>query len=104
MIWTVLTAYEKAVRYGGITIGGTLGFALNALGIELPIPWIISSGVDASVVAFVGAVLIGFHTLESLHSTWHATKATAKAGAKAGQSAGERAADVAASARRDSDE
>jgi uncharacterized membrane protein len=104
MIWTVLTAYEKALRYGGITIGGTLGFALNALGIELPIPWIISSGVDASVVAFVGAVLIGFHTLESLHSTWHATKVTAKAGAKAGQSVGERAADAATSARSDSDE
>lgn len=99
MIWTVMTAYEKAARYGGISIGGTLGFALNALGIELPIPWIISSGVDATVVAFVGAVLIGFHSLESLHTTWHATKQTAKAGAAAGKAVGEKTADAASAAR-----
>lgn len=95
MIWTVLTAYEKAIRYGGITIGGTIGFALNLLGIELPIPWIIQDGVDAAMILFVGCTLIAFHTLESLHTTWHATKETSKAGVSAGMKAGKKASAVA---------
>lgn len=96
MVWTVMTAYEKALRYGGIGIGGTTTFVLNFLGVELPIPlWFLSGNVDATIVLFVGCVLIAFHTLESLHTTWHATKATATAGAKAGMKAGNAAADVA---------
>jgi hypothetical protein len=99
MVWTVMTAYEKAIRYGGISVGGTLGFVLNLLGIELPIPWIIQNGVDASILLFVGCVLIGFHTLESLHTTWHATKQTAKAGVGAGRTAGSKAMSTAQGAR-----
>lgn len=91
IVWTVLTAYEKALRYGGVAVGGTLGFVLNLLGIELPIPWFIQGGVDASILLFVGCVLIAFHTLESLHTTWRATKATAKAGVSAGKAAGDKA-------------
>lgn len=99
MIWAVINIHERATRYGGVTIGGTLGMVLNFLGIELPIPWIISDGVDASMVLFIGAVLIGFHTLESLHTTWHATKQTAKSGAAAGKVAGRKSLDAASTAR-----
>ncbi|MFD1527498.1 MULTISPECIES: hypothetical protein [Halobacteriales] len=102
MVWTVLTAQEKAMRYGGISIGGTTGLVLNFLGIELPIPWIIQSGVDASLVLFIGGVLIGFHTLESIHTTWHATKATAKASASAGKSVGSKTASAVGSLRESS--
>lgn len=99
MVWTVMTAYEKAIRYGGISIGGTLGFVLNLLGVELPIPWIIQNGVDASILLFVGCILIGFHSLESLHTTWHATKQTAKGGVGAGRTAGSKAVSAAQSVR-----
>lgn len=101
MIWTVLTAKEKAARYGGVTIGGTAGFVLNALGVELPIPWFIQNGVDASMVLFVGGLLIGFHTQESMHTTWRATKATAKAGASGAKTAGGKASEMAQSIRGD---
>ncbi|QCS42133.1 hypothetical protein [Natrinema versiforme] len=104
MVWTVLTAQEKAMRYGGVSIGGTFGLVLNFLGIELPIPWVIQSGVDASMVLFIGGVLIGFHTLESLHTTWHATKATAKASSSAGKSFSSKAASAASNVRSSSDE
>jgi hypothetical protein len=91
LIWTVITFEEKAARYGGVTIGGTAGFVLNFLGIELPIPWIISSGVDATLVIYIGGILIGFHTLESIHTTWRATKATTSAGVAAGKQASHKA-------------
>lgn len=99
MIWAVINIHERATRYGGVTIGGTLGMVLNFLGIELPIPWIISDGVDASMVLYVGAVLIGFHTLESLHTTWHAAKQTAKSGVAAGKTASQKSANAASAAR-----
>jgi hypothetical protein len=89
LIYTVLLWEEKAARYGGVAVGGSLGLLLDVLGIELPIPWIVADGVNATYVLYLGAVIIGFHTLESLHTTWRATKATASAGAtgaKAGAS------------------
>jgi hypothetical protein len=98
MIWTVLTIHEKALRYGGISVGGTAGLVMNAFGIDLPLPWIITDGVNAAMVAFVGALLIGFHTLESLHTTWRATKSTAKAGAAVGKKAGDKTMDAASAA------
>lgn len=99
MIWAVINIHERAARYGGVTIGGTLGFVLNFLGIELPIPWIIASGVDATLVLYVGALLIGFHTLESLHTTWRASKATAQAGLSGARAGADKAAAVAATQR-----
>lgn len=87
MIWTVLTAYEKAIRYAGVGVGGPTFLALDLLGVELPVPiWFLEGGVDATIVGFVGCVLIGFHTLETIHTGWRVTKATAKKGAAAGQS------------------
>jgi len=68
MIYTVLTVKEKAARYGGVSVGGSAGFVLNVLGIELPLPVVIQDGLDATMVMFVGAVLIGWHTLATIHS------------------------------------
>lgn len=86
IIWTVLTAAEKLVRYGGVAVGGPTMLALNAVGARFPIPiWFIDGGVDAVIVVFVGCILIGFHTLELLHTGWRATKASAKKGASAGK-------------------
>lgn len=98
MVWTVLTFSEKAARYGGVGIGGTTMLVLNVLGVELPIPlWIVNGTVDATILLFVGSVLIGFHSLESLHTTWRASKATASTGASAGKSIGSKAAAAAKS-------
>lgn len=100
MVWTVLTAYEKALRYGGVGLGTLGGIALDVIGAELSIPiWFVSGGVDATLVLFVGCTLIGFHTLESLHTTWHATKQTASAGAKASVAAGKKASSAASDAK-----
>jgi len=85
IVWAVATWQEKLTRIGGASIGGSLGFALNILGVELPIPiWILSGGIDATVFLYVGCMVIGFHTLESAYTGWHATKTTAKGGVKAG--------------------
>lgn len=94
--WSVLTAHEKALRTGGITIVGSGSMLLDALGYHYPVvlpylrqgvaftvsgyevvipAWLVRNGVDAPTVLFVGCVVIGFHTLETLQSTWAAITA-----------------------------
>lgn len=86
IIWTVLTAYEKAIRYAGVGVGSSAGFVFDFVGIELPIPLVLIDGsVDASMVLFVGGVLIGFHTLDTIHNGWRASKLAAVKGARAGK-------------------
>lgn len=86
IIWATITAYEKAIRYAGVGVGGSAGFVMNLLGIELPIPLVLIDGsIDAGIVLFVGGVLIGFHTLDTIHNGWRATKATAVKSADIGK-------------------
>lgn len=96
MIWPAINIHERAARYGGITIADSLGFVLNFLGTELPVPWIIATGVDATLVLDVDALLIGFHTLASRHTTWRASKATAQAGVSGARTDADKVASVAA--------
>lgn len=85
IIWTFLTAQEKLARYGGSAGVGSATFALNLLGIELPIPVWFLEGVDASIVLFIGSVAIGFHVLDTLYTAWYLAKSTTEASAKAGK-------------------
>lgn len=66
-----------------VVVVGIAGFVLNGLGVELLVPWL-GGDVDAVVLAFVGAVLVGFHALDAAQSTWIATREGVDAGRTAG--------------------
>jgi len=87
IIWTVFTVNEKLVRYGGSAGAGSLTFALDLVGVELPIPIWFLQGVDASVVVFAGSVAVGFHVLDTLYTGWYLARATAKGTVKADKKA-----------------
>lgn len=115
--WSVLTAQEKAARSGGIVVGTTGTTALDAAGYEflvfarllqrhsvvtlaghdLYVPlWALRHGVDATVVLFVGCLVVGFHTLETFVATWRAiTETTGHAADRAGQFGTDAAGEVA---------
>lgn len=97
LAWSVMTAQEKAVRTGGVAVGGTSTMALDTLGYDLPVIvpfihealtvtvrgyelsvplWLLENGIDATMLVFVGCVIVGFHTLGTLAATWRAVKDT----------------------------
>lgn len=87
MVWVVLTAHEKAIRYGGAGGGLAGGFALNIVDAQLIVPLWWLGGVDVSIILFTGGLIVAFHTLDTLYAGWYAAKTGAKAGvrgAKAG--------------------
>lgn len=93
--WTIMTIHEKAVRYGGISLGAAGTMALNYFGVEFPVAaWFLGDGIDVVLVLFVGCALGLFHVLESLHTTWIATKRTASTGVAKGREARSRVADA----------
>ena len=76
IIWTTITVHEKATRYGGVAGVGTISFTLGLVGVEIPFPvWFLEDGVDATIVAFVGATLAAFWTLETARSVGGFAKA-----------------------------
>lgn len=98
MAWAVLTAKKKAAQVSGVSGVGTITLVLNTLGVEIPIPvWFLESGLDANTVLFVGSVLVGFHMIESIHSTWRAAKRTAEVSRKGAKGAASKASDAASS-------
>jgi hypothetical protein len=104
LLYALVTWHEKLARYGGSAGVGTAAFWANLLGFELPIPVWWASGVDATVVLYVGAILVGFSVLDTLFSAWDAAKLGAKAGAtgaKKGASAAASGASQAASRAQD---
>jgi len=86
---------RKVVVHGSFVVGGNLTFGLSLLGAErtVTVPGT-GGGVDVVLFLFVGTVLAGFYTFDSLNSTWMATKSTAKAGVKTGKQAGAKTASV----------
>ena len=97
LAWSVMTAQEKAVRTGGVAVGGTSTMALDTLGYDLPVLvpfvhealtvtvrgyelsvplWLLENGIGATMIVFVGCVIVGFHTLGTLAATWRAVKDT----------------------------
>ncbi|MFD1647092.1 hypothetical protein [Haloarchaeobius litoreus] len=85
LVWTVLTAAEKVSRYAGFGVGGTATLALSLVGVEYNVTVPMLGGeVDAVLFLFVGCILAGFYTFESLHTTWLAAKETAKKSVDAG--------------------
>jgi len=83
--WTIVTAHEKLARYGGSSVGGTAGLLFNIFGVEVPLPLWLADGVDATVVVFIGSVLLAFHSLDTLYGGWRLAKQTASAGTTVAQ-------------------
>lgn len=99
LVWTTIRAHERAARYTGIAGVGTAGFVLNLLGVSIPVPvWFLADGLDATTVAFVGAVVSGFHALSTVSATWRTAKRSATRGSDLGGRAAERTTDAAESA------
>ncbi|WP_256296112.1 hypothetical protein [Haloarchaeobius salinus] len=85
LVWTLLTAAEKVSRYAGFGVGGAATLALSLIGVEYNVTVPMLGGqVDAVLFLFVGCILAGFYTFESLHTTWLAAKGTAKKSVDAG--------------------
>lgn len=98
--WVVITAKKKAAQTTGVAGVGTVTFVLNMLGVQVQIPfqWFFENGLDANMVLFVGSVMLGFHTLETLHSTWRVSKKTATASRKGVSKAASKASTAAGAA------
>lgn len=105
LVWTLLTAVEKVSRYAGFSVGGATLLALSLLGVEhfVAVP-MLGGRVDAVLFLFVGCILAGFYTFESLHTTWLAAKDTAKKGVGAGGAVKSKTTDTVAKGRGPSDE
>lgn len=69
--WTVIQAQERLARTAGTGFLGSAALAANWYGYKLPIDvGMIEHTVEVTVVVFVGAVVVGFHTLASWDSAW----------------------------------
>lgn len=86
---------RKVLVHGSFVVGGNLTFGMSLLGAERMVTIPGTGGeVDVVLFLFVGTVLAGFYTFDSLNSTWLATKTTAKAGVETGKRAGSKTASV----------
>lgn len=86
---------RKVLIHGSFVVGGNLTFGLSLLGEERTVTVPGTGGeLDVVLFLFVGTVLAGFYTFDSLNSTWIATKSTAKAGVETGKRAGAKTASV----------
>lgn len=86
---------RKMLIHGSFVVGGNLTFGLSLLGVERTVTVPATGGeVDIVLFLFVGTLLAGFYTFDSLNSTWIATKSTAKAGVETGKRAGAKTASV----------
>jgi hypothetical protein len=81
LLWTLLQTQERLVRTGGVATLGTVGLAADLLGYRLPFDaGFLRHAIDVQVVVFVGAVIVGFHTLASWEAAWRVAGETADAG------------------------
>lgn len=100
LVWTLLTAAEKVSRYAGFGLGGTATLGLSLIGVEYRVGVPMLGGeIDAVLFLFVGCILAGFYTFESLHTTWLAAKSTAKKSVEAGGTVRSKTADAVAERR-----
>lgn len=79
-------AVGRTALYAGVLVlVGTAGLVLNAAGVAAPVPWIGTGRVDAVLVGYVAAVLVGFHGLAAAHTTLLTARDLAGAGRDAGR-------------------
>jgi hypothetical protein len=89
MVWLLVTFTEKVLRYASVSIGAVGLLIANMLGYQVPVT-VFGFEIEAVTAMFVGCVLVWFHLLDTLHSSWRAVAYSAeKAADRAGRSAEE---------------
>jgi hypothetical protein len=92
MVWLLVTFTEKVMRYASVSIGAVGLLIANMLGYRVPVTFL-GFEIEAVTAMFVGCVLVWFHLLDTLHSSWRAVAYSAeKAADRAGRSAEEESA------------
>jgi hypothetical protein len=77
LAWLLVTFSEKVVRYGSVSAGAVALLVANMLGYRVPVE-VLGVEVDAIMALFVGCVLMWFHLLDTLHSSWRAVVSSAE--------------------------
>lgn len=70
--WTVIMAKERIARSTivGLLAPTTLILDLTGVTMEVPGFWIVTHGIDLNLFVFIGAIIIGFHTLASWYAVF----------------------------------
>lgn len=77
MVWLLVTFTEKVLRYASVSVGAVGLLVLNMLGYRVPVT-VLGFEVEAVTAMFVGCVLVWFHLLDTLHSSWRAVAYSAE--------------------------
>jgi hypothetical protein len=77
LVWLLVTFTEKVVRYASVSIGAVGLLVANMLGYRVPVT-VLGFEVEAVMAVFVGCVLVWFHLLDTLHSSWRAVALSAE--------------------------
>jgi hypothetical protein len=82
LVWLLVTFTEKVLRYAGVSVGAVALLVANMLGYDVPVT-VLGVEIEAIMALFVGCVLVWFHLLDTLHSSWRAAAMSAeKAGTR----------------------
>ncbi|MDB2239429.1 hypothetical protein [Halorubrum ezzemoulense] len=65
LAWSVIKLKYRLIKTGLAGVATPLGLILNIVGRLVELPWVLNVGVDITAMVFIGAVLVGFHTLTS---------------------------------------
>jgi|GEM_PF-3079743 len=65
LVWSVVKLKYRLVKTGLAGAATPLGLLLNVLAHFVELPWVIEVGIDITAMVFIGAVMVGFHTLTS---------------------------------------
>jgi hypothetical protein len=78
VIWTVIQVQERLARTAGTGFLGTAALAADWYGLRYSVDLaMIEGAIQTTVVVFVGAVVVGFHTLASWDSAWRVAEESA---------------------------
>lgn len=77
LVWLLVTFSEKVLRYGSVSVGAVALLVANMLGYRVPVE-VLGVEVEAVMALFVGCVLVWFHLLDTLHSSWRAVVSSAE--------------------------
>jgi len=65
LVWSVIKLKYRLVKTGLAGAATPLGLLLNVLGHVVELPWVLEFGIDITAMVFIGAVMVGFHSLTS---------------------------------------
>lgn len=85
---TAIAVGGTVARFAGVVVGGvvatllvgSLTFLLDGVGVSAPVPWRGGAEVDAVLLAFVVATMVGFYLLAATHAIYEAVTRGVAAG------------------------